>query len=288
MTDGTGSGSGSEPGSGGGSSGSGSESTDGELLALYDESMRGAPPEPAPGVTYERDGPLLRAVGGFRGFVFSPRDPGLRGADLDRLIARQRDRFAARGETVEWRIHEHDQPPELPGRLRAAGFAAGDRTMTVMVGASAELAAEPALPEGVVLRRADGEADMRRIAAMEGTVWRTDLGWLAELLASRVAAAPDDVCVLVAEHEGEIVCAAWMFMWPVRRYAGLRGGTTLPEWRGRGIYRALVAERARVAAARGVPCLQVDATDDSLPVLRRLGFRRVTSMRQYVWTPGTR
>lgn len=281
VTDGTG---GESADSGGGSG----TTTDGELLALYDESMRGTPPEPAPGVAYERDGPLLRAVGGFRGFVFSPRDPGLRGAELDRLIARQRDRFAARGESVEWRVHDHDGPPELPGRLRAAGFTAAGHTMTVLVGASAELAAEPTLPDGVAVRRVDSAGDMRRIAAMEAAVWETDLDWLPGLLASRVAAAPDDVCVLVAEHEGEILCAAWMFLWPTRRYAGLRGGTTVPAWRGRGIYRALVAERARVAAARGVPSLQVDATDDSLPVLRSLGFREVTTIRRYVWTPGTR
>ncbi|MCH6162793.1 GNAT family N-acetyltransferase [Streptomyces marispadix] len=274
--------------------GGGSLGADRELLALYDESMRGAPPAPSPGVTYEQDGPLIRAVGGFRGFVFGPRDPGLRGGELDRLIARQRDRFAARGETVEWRTHAHDRPPELAGRLRAAGFAAA-RSMAVLVGGSEELAARPvpsvsAPPEGVVVRRVSGAGDMRRIAAMEAAVWDMDLGWLADFLIARVEAAPDDAVVLVAEHhqggrEPQVVCAAWMFMWPELNYAGLRGGTTLPAWRGRGLYRALVAERARIAAERGVPHLQVDASDESLPVLRRLGFRTVTTVTQYVWTP---
>ena len=264
----------------------GDERADPELLALYDEFMRGAPSVPPPGVAYERDGPLVRAVGGFRGFVHGPRDTGVRGAALDRLIARQRDRFAERGETVEWRTHSHDEPPELPGRLRAAGFTPG-ATMSVLVGESAELADGPALPEGIVLRRVEDEVDMRRVAAMEATVWHMDLSWLAGLLAARIRAAPDDVCVLVAEHEGRVVCAAWMFLWPDRRYAGLRGGTTVPEWRGRGVYRALVAERARVAAARGVPHLQVDASADSRPVLRRLGFRTVTAVTPYVRTPPT-
>ncbi|NLU74981.1 GNAT family N-acetyltransferase [Streptomyces sp. HNM0575] len=246
--------------------------------------MRGAPAVPGPGVVYERDGPLTRAVGGFRGFVFGPRDTGLRGAALDGLIARQRDRFAERGETVEWRVHAHDGPPELTERLLSAGFAAG-RTMSVLVGASAELATEPVLPDGVVLRRVTRARDMRRIAALQAAVWDMDLGWLPGFLTARIAAAPDDTVVLVAEHEGEAVCAAWIFLWPDRRYAGLRGGTTVPEWRGRGVYRALIAERARIAAARGVPYLQVDASDDSLPVLRRLGFRTVTTMTQYVWSP---
>ncbi|WP_443035070.1 hypothetical protein [Streptomyces sp. BE133] len=32
------------------------------LLAAYDEQMRGAPPDPPPGVTYEWDGSLTCAV----------------------------------------------------------------------------------------------------------------------------------------------------------------------------------------------------------------------------------
>jgi GNAT superfamily N-acetyltransferase len=260
---------------------------DGELLALYDELMRGAAPQPPPGVTYEQDGPLVRAVGGFQGFVFGLRDIPLRGDALDELIERQRDRFAARGERVEWRLHSHDGPPELRERLRAAGFAA-DEEKTVLVGESTELAAEPVLPQGIRLRRVTGADDMRRIAAMEAAVWGVDLGWLADLLIERTEAAPDDVHVLVAEHGREIVCAAWMFLWQGRDFAGLRGGTTLPAWRGRGVYRALVAERARIAAARGVPYMHVDATDESLPILRRLGFRAVTTLTPYVWTPGLR
>ncbi|QPP10520.1 GNAT family N-acetyltransferase [Streptomyces bathyalis] len=249
--------------------------------------MRGAPAEPAIGVTYEQDGPLVRAVGGFRAFVFGPRDSGLRGADLDRLIARQRDRFAAREETAEWRIHAHDEPRDLPERLRAAGFVPGDGK-TVLVGASAELATEPPAPEGVVIRRVTDAGDMRRIAAVEASVWDMDLSWLARFLAERIAASPDGTAVLVAEAGeagGQVVAAGWMIFQAGRGFAGLRGGTTLPEWRGRGVYRALVAERARIAAARRLPYLQVDASDDSLPILRRLGFRTVTTVTPYVWRP---
>ncbi|MDR3032029.1 MAG: GNAT family N-acetyltransferase, partial [Kitasatospora sp.] len=73
------------------------------LLAAYDEHMRGLGVR-AEAETHDSDGPLLRKYGGFRGFVTSPTaDVGLRGAELDDLIARQRDFFAARGESVEWK-----------------------------------------------------------------------------------------------------------------------------------------------------------------------------------------
>ena len=70
--------------------------TVGGLLTAYDEHMRGVQPKPPAGVRYERDGPLLRVAGGHRGYVCGPRDLGVTGAELGRLIARQRDYFAAR------------------------------------------------------------------------------------------------------------------------------------------------------------------------------------------------
>ncbi|MDT0419668.1 acetyltransferase [Streptomyces sp. DSM 41982] len=72
---------------------------------------------------------------------------------------------------------------------------------------------------------------------------------------------------------------------PGTDFAGLWGGSTLAAWRGRGLYRATVAARARIAAARGVRYLQVDASADSAPILRRLGFVALTTTTPYIWTP---
>ncbi|WP_031479554.1 GNAT family N-acetyltransferase [Streptomyces bicolor] len=255
------------------------------LLAAYDDQLRGAPPTPPPGVTYEQDGPLLRIVGGFRGLVSGPRSLGVRGAELDRLIARQRDYFAARGEAVEWKTRSHDDPADLTDRLRAAGFAPEDEE-AVLVGSAADMAVrEPLLPEGVTLRRVTADADMRRIAAMVSAAWDHDWSWLAADLSGRVASAPDEIAVYVAEADGEVVSAAWLVFREGTEFASLWGGSTLAEWRGRGIYRALVATRAALAVSRGVRYLHVDASDDSAPILRRLGFTAVTTTTPYVWSP---
>ena len=256
------------------------------LLAVYDQQMRGVESKAPAGMRYERDGPLLRAVGGHRGYISGPRDIGVTGAELDRLIARQRDYFAGRGEAVGWQTRAHDEPADLTARLRAAGFVP-EETDTVLIGLTAELATAPVLPGGVVLRWVTADADMRRIAAMESAVWGRDWSWLGENLIGRIAAAPDDIAVLAAETGGDVVSAGWItFFEPAAdSFARLLGGSTLPHWRGRGIYRALVAARAQRAAARSVKYLQVDASDDSAPILRRLGFRPVTTTTTYVWTP---
>nr|WP_306459456.1 GNAT family N-acetyltransferase [Streptomyces sp. TLI_55] len=129
---------------------------------------------------------------------------------------------------------------------------------------------------------------MRRIAAMESAVWGRDRGRLADDLVGRVAAAPDEIAVYVAEADGQVVSAAWPAFRAGTGFARPWGGSTLAAWRGRGIYRALVATRAALAAARGVTYLHVDASDDSAPILRRLGFTAVTTTTPYVGTPGDR
>ncbi|MEW2040608.1 GNAT family N-acetyltransferase, partial [Streptomyces sp. NPDC005534] len=248
--------------------------------------MRGVPPTVPAGVGWEADGPVRRVVGHFRGFVIGHRDLGPGGPALDRLIARQRDCFAARGEAVEWKIRGQDRPADLGDRLRAAGFVPGP-AQTVLIGHAADLATEPRLPEGVVLRRVAAEPDIRRIAEMEGAVWDMDWRPLHAFLTGQIEAAPDDLAVLVAEADGEVVSAAWLVLTPGGTFAGLRGGTTVPPWRGRGIYRALVAARARPALARGAAHLHVDASRAGAPTLRRLGFRPATTATPYMWTPST-
>ncbi|MGK4909809.1 GNAT family N-acetyltransferase [Streptomyces albus] len=254
-----------------------------ELRTAYDAQLRGVTP-PGGSARIEKDGPLTRVVGWHRGFVTGPRDLGVRGAALDTLIARQRDFFTARGEPVEWKTRAHDLPADLTDRLTAAGFVAED-SETVLIGRSADLAACPVLPDGVTLRRVTTTADLRRIATMESTVWGEDRSWLADDLASRVGSAPENICVLVAEACGEVVCAAWLVFNDGLDFAGLWGGSTLAEWRGRGIYRAMVAHRAQLAAARGVPYVYVDASADSAPILTRLGLHAVTTTTPYVWSP---
>lgn len=257
------------------------------LLTAYDTQLRARVPVPAPaGTSYEPDGPVVRSYGAARGFIDYRDLGGLRGAELDAFIARQRDFFAARHEAVEWKTRGHDVPADLPERLCAAGFVPEERE-TVMIGVAADVAADPVLPVDVTLRQFTAADDLERIAAMETRIWSKDMsgivGWLAAILETE----PDGVEIFAIEAAGEVVCAAWTRYAAGTDFAMLWGGSTVPEQRGRGLYRALVAHRARRAALRGVRYLEVDASDDSRPILRRLGFTAVTTTTPYVWTPPT-
>ena len=257
------------------------------LRDAYDTQLRPEIPDPVPaGVTVERDGPLVRILGLDQGGFLTYRTlDGLAGTELDALIARQVEYFRQRGMSVEWKLNAHDEPADLADRLVAAGFVPEDRE-TVLIGPVAPLAgAVPVLPEGVRLREVTSREDLERIAAMEEEVWRSDRSHLVTGLEKEIAADPQSITVVVAEADGEVVSAGWIRYVANTGFAGLWGGSTLERWRRRGIYRALVAYRARLADQRGTTLLQVDASENSRPILERLGFVPVTTTTPYVYTP---
>ncbi len=64
--------------------------------------------------------------------------------------------------------------------------------------------------------------------------------------------------------------------------ARLWGAGTLPRFRGRGAYRALLAERMRVARGYGATLALVKGkVDTSGPILRRAGFTPYGEERAY-------
>jgi GNAT superfamily N-acetyltransferase len=87
----------------------------------------------------------------------------------------------------------------------------------------------------------------------------------------------------VADADGRIVSMGRLEPVPDSPFAGLWGGSTVPAWRGRGIYRALTAARARSALAGGHTLLQSDSTEFSRPILERSGMVKVTTTTPYEW-----
>jgi GNAT superfamily N-acetyltransferase len=253
------------------------------LLSAYDEQLRGT--SESAEVPTSTDGPVIRVEYPNRGFVSYRSLEGLDSTELDALIARQRDYFAAKNQPVEWKLRGHDLPADLPDRLRAAGFEPEDQE-TVLIAESADIVDRlrgRETVDGITIRLVGDRADFERIAAMESTVWNDDWSWLADDLVRRYDSGLTDI--YVAEADGQVVSAAWAVYKKNTDFTGLWGGSTLAEWRGKGIYKALVATRAARAVAQGYKYLHVDASDDSSPILQRLGFLAVTTTTPYVFTP---
>ena len=228
-----------------------------QLLAAYDSQVRTASSSRLPrGQALSWDGPLMRISGGHRGFVGYRNLAGLAGAELDALIERTCAYYDSLSEAFEWKWHSHDEPADLADRLLAHGFKP-EELETVLIGVAAGLTEAPPLPAGVRIVEVTAEDDLCRIGELESEVWSDDWSWLAEDLISRRRTDPQELSVFAAEAAGRYVSAAWLSFNPGTEFGGLWGGSTLAEWRGRGIYRALVAARARLATERAVRYLQL-------------------------------
>jgi GNAT superfamily N-acetyltransferase len=88
---------------------------------------------------------------------------------------------------------------------------------------------------------------------------------------------------LLAVVDGEPAGAAGLALFPPRG-ATINGGAVRPKFRGRGIYRAMVAARLEIARRTGVAGLAVWGGDMSGPILAGLGFETVGWRRFYLDT----
>jgi hypothetical protein len=105
---------------------------------------------------------------------------------------------------------------------------------------------------------------------------------LARMLLRRLALAAG-MELWVAETAGHIVGAGRVEPVGGTEFAGIWGGATVEAWRGRGIYRALTAVRARSALAAGKTLIHSDSTAYSRPILERSGFLKVSTTTPYHW-----
>lgn len=268
------------------------------LLVLFHQQVRLArrEDEPMPGIVRDVDGPVVRRYPEEPGTSWSSCEcPSGLGDDPDHWVARQAAFFRERAEEVEWKTYDYDEPADLGDRLVRHGFVPEDEEALVL-GESARLVHDVDLPPGTRLREvgAGDEAAFRAVHRLWCRVWSPDLdaeGCEAAYTTShaeRLRVEKDRsgdglVVVLVEEVDGgRPLCAAWLRFTPGTAFASLWGGSTDPGWRGRGLYRATVAHRARIALERGHPLIRVDCSPDSRPILLALGLRAVATTRPYV------
>jgi GNAT superfamily N-acetyltransferase len=106
------------------------------------------------------------------------------------------------------------------------------------------------------------------------------MGWRSACERAAMSRRSLTRCVLAAFLDGRVVAAGGIQFTPYGAY--LAGGSTHPDYRGRGCYRALVRARWEAAAARKTPLLATQAGAMSKPILERLGFQQVATVHALV------
>lgn len=251
-----------------------------EVLALYDAQERKNGEHPS----YQREETpqVVRQVSHNRerlSFVIYSK---LTEQNADRVIAEQLDRFKAWGGLgFEWKLYDHDTPPDLKERLLAHGFEA-DETEGLLVLDLEDCPAVYLEPVTADVRKIGAE-ELKDVVAVQTAVWGGEFDWLEKQLRQNLADAPDFWSIYVAYVDGKPACAAWSNFPSNSQFAGLWGGSTLAEYRKMGLYTAVVAVRAQEAIQRGYRFLMVDASDMSRPILQKRGFQLLTYTTPYTW-----
>ena len=186
------------------------------------------------------------------GVIWRPDD-----GEVEPLVARMRELPGH----VEWKYYSHDGP-ELRERLLAAGLEPEDEE-TVVVAEAASVAPPPA------------EIELR--------IEKAEFVELAANVFGRRVDLPEKAVAVVVIVDGKAVSGGRVDFEDDVEFAGLFGGFTLPEYRGRGLYRATVAKRAELARERGYHWLYSDALPTSRPILERLGFVPITRTTPFVF-----
>lgn len=261
-----------------------------EVLALFDKEQRieieypGVRKETLPQVVR-----FVRPAPGMNFILYSWLDENT----MDAVLQEQVAYFAPLGQPFEWIAYEHDTPPHLWERLAAQGFAPDDDPSALMALDLRE--APPALLEPVTgdknrvdirpITTRDGLADV--IQVME-QVYGGNYAWIRQRLGDHLE-IPGYLSVYVAYVEGQPACAGWIYFYPGSHFAGLWGGSTVAEYRKRGLYTAVLATRVQEAIRRGYRYLTIDASPMSRPIVARHGFHLLTMCHSRRWsgTPAT-
>jgi GNAT superfamily N-acetyltransferase len=254
------------------------------VLAAFDEQIRRRPEPDRPGKQVEHGDATVRSISGgdgWSGVTWCALDD----SSADAVIAAEISRFAESARPWEWKHYSYDQPADLPDRLLAAGFTR-EPAEALLVAEIPELALDVPPPPGVELRAVAGEQDVDALVAVHDEVFGEDHSGLGRALLADLRQRPSGVAAVVAWAGETPISAGRVEFHAGTDFASLWGGGTLPAWRGRGVFRSLVAHRAALAAARGFRYLQVDASPDSRPILQRLGFVELATTTPFMHEGG--
>jgi len=253
-----------------------------ELLKIYDREQRIG--VEFPGVPREISERIVRHfIGDERfGFIsYSALDEETADAEIEAQIAY----FDALEAEFEWKVYDHDRPSDLRQRLAARGFMIQEPEALMVL----DLENAPAFYWDMALppiTRITDSSGVEAVRAMEETAWGTDHSWMSVRLANDLRTIPHLLSMFAICDDSRVVSAAWIYYHPPTQFAGLWGGTTLPEYRSRGYYTALLAVRAREARERGFRFLTVDASPMSRPILEKHGFQFLGFSTPCEWKQG--
>jgi GNAT superfamily N-acetyltransferase len=252
------------------------------LLTTYDKDLRMRIMYPE--VRREITGDVVRFIRqapgmNFVSFTFATE------MQLDRVIDREVQYFVPMNQPFTWKVYDHDLLPSLPSKLTAHSFAGDNDPAAVMVLDVNHAPARLHEPAKADVRRITDQDGLKDIVHVLNTVYGNDNSWVHHRMGMHLK-VPGYLSVYVAYVDAGKVripaSIAWTYF-PRGHFATLFGGTTLSEYRSRGLYTDLLAVRVREIRERGYSFAVVEAGPMSKPIVAKHGFQHLTTMYDYEW-----
>jgi hypothetical protein len=250
-----------------------------ELRALYDHDQR---------MTFEEPG-VRREVTPFTVRQINENDPesfllysNLTLENVDQIINDEIAYFESIGHSFEWKLYSHDTPPDLIERLQRRGFEI-EETETILVLDMQNLSGILTQPVTHDIRRITAPAMVKALIDVQSAIYGHEMGGMVERLTWELTSHPDYIS-LYGAYVDDVPVASARINFPFNsQFASLWGGGTLEDYRGRGIYTALVGARVQEAIQRGRQFLTIDASPMSRPIVQKLGFVPISTSTPCTW-----
>jgi hypothetical protein len=197
----------------------------------------------------------------------------MRAGEVDEVRAEVHALLRERGrEACTWEVGSSATPPGLVAMLRQRGLVPDDPD-PLQIGMVLD-SEPPPIPANIDVRRAETTEEHATSERIAHRCFGMDDPTDEEIESSRGRGRSRRY---LARIQGTDVATATATFTP--HGVVLNAGSTLPEARRRGAYRALVRARWDDAVAAGTPVLITQAGRMSLPILERLGFRSVCEIQ---------
>jgi hypothetical protein len=197
-------------------------------------------------------------------------------------VAAQVADLTARRQPFSWKVFDHDPFPELGQHLQAHGLKPDDEPSALMVLDLDHAPAEMLAPVPAQVRLLTQPEELKHVIQIEEQVWGGSFAWMTGRLGAHME-IPGYLRVYVAEADGHPACAGWVYFTADSPFAELYGGSTVAQYRRRGLYSAVLAARVQAARARGCRYLTINASPTSRPIAAKHGFEFLTFGHDYDW-----
>ncbi len=255
-----------------------------ELLALYDDTMR-RNAKPA-GLAREVSPFAARYTapsGSLRFILWHEFNP----AHIDEAVDTEVTAVRGQAETLMWKVYTHDTPAKaLEEKLIARDFKREEPSALLIASVASicdALGAKLNSVNALRVRELDAAASLDAYLEIWNDVWpdspnETYVNDYRELVAKR----DPGVAFFAGYFENDQpVTSGYMFHHPDDPIALLCGGATKAHARRHGAYAQMLVARANAARARGASHLAVEASAESEPILKRLGFVELSKLAFY-------